>query len=76
MHKLIKENDTHVWRKTESGLGYVYSKTAFWLFLEKEAEDIEKLEIEMTKKYAETLIKIYGRVNDNDPSKDQETSGP
>lgn len=39
MDKLIKENDTHVWRETEAGIGYVYPKNAFWLFLEKQAEE-------------------------------------
>lgn len=59
MDKLIKENDTHVWRETESGMEYVYPKNTFWIFLEKQAEDFQKIENEFTKKYAETLRKIY-----------------
>ncbi len=72
--KLIKENDTNVWRETKHGLGYVYPKNAFWIFLEKEEEENLKIENEFTRQYAETLRKIYGKINDNDTPKDQEAS--
>lgn len=58
-NKITKENDEFVWRQTNSGLGYVYSKIALWIFLEKEAEELEKEEIEYGKKYAEIIRQAY-----------------
>jgi hypothetical protein len=59
--KLIRENETHIWSETESGLGYVYPKNTFWRILEKNAEECIRIENELTKEYAKTLEKIYGK---------------
>lgn len=34
--KIVKENETHIWREIENGIGYVYPKNVFWKFLKEE----------------------------------------
>ena len=74
--KLIKENDTHVWRETEHGIGYVYPKNVFWVLLEQKAEKQIEFEKQYGREYLNTLMKIYGQNHDNDPPKNKEASEP